>query len=51
MYTNILVGKPEEDHLGDQEWNENVKEWAGFIWLRTGSSGGLLGTVVNLQFQ
>jgi len=28
----------------------DAKVWTGFIWLRTGSSGGLLNTVMKLQF-
>jgi hypothetical protein len=29
---------------------ENVRMFIGFIWLRIGSSGGLVKTVMNLQF-
>lgn len=25
------------------------KDWIGFVWLRMGSSGGVMNTVVNLQ--
>jgi hypothetical protein len=49
----ILEGKPEENRpLGRSRcrWKDNTKMnlreivWIGFIWLRTGDSGGLLGT-------
>jgi hypothetical protein len=50
---NILVGNMKErDHLRDLGVNriilkwflQSVKLWAGFIWIRTGTSGGLLQT-------
>jgi hypothetical protein len=51
---NILVGKPKEKRpLGKprRRWEDNIgmdlrevggKVWTGFIWLRIGTSGGLL---------
>jgi hypothetical protein len=42
----ILVGKPEgKSHWEEQDdikMNLRLVEWYGFIWLRIGTSGGLL---------
>jgi hypothetical protein len=51
---NILVGKPEGKRPGGRSrcrWEDNIRmdlremwweEWTGFMWLRIGTSGGLL---------
>jgi hypothetical protein len=50
-YITIFVRKPEgENPLVElwRRWEDNIRmdlteiEWSGFVWLRTGFSGGLL---------
>jgi hypothetical protein len=45
----VLVGKPEEKRLLGRPWHRweykieiEWESWTGFIWLRTGTAGGLL---------
>jgi hypothetical protein len=57
---SILVVKPQGMRsLGRPRWEDNIrmdlrevrwKVWTGFVWLRTGTTGGLLvNTVKNLR--
>jgi hypothetical protein len=53
----ILVGKPGALGIPRLMWVDNIKMdltedgvvWTGSIWLRIGTSGGLVNTVMNLR--